>query len=213
MKPKEVYRRNLPHINPPGGTFFVTYNLDGSIPKDVIIRLQEEYRSEKEALLSSNREKEHYHNLRKKHLYTCDKYLDSYVEGPHYLKNKKTAEEVVKSLLHWDNKKLELICYCIMSNHVHVVMRLFKTDENDDAVYLQKILQSIKRYSAYNANKINGLTGQFWQRESFDYLVKDREELFRIIEYVLNNPVKAGLCKNRNDWKWSYIKPEYNEFV
>jgi len=42
LAPELVYRRNLPHIQPPGGTFFVTFRLAGSIPADVLAALHEE---------------------------------------------------------------------------------------------------------------------------------------------------------------------------
>ena len=92
-------------------------------------------------------------------------------------------------------------------------MRLYGEHEVGKPEYLHKVLQSIKRHSAKKANIILNKVGQFWQQESFDYLIKDRDELYRIIAYVLDNPIKAGLCHNRGDWKWSYINPEYNEFM
>ena len=44
----------------------------------------------------------------------------------------------------------------------------------------------------------------FWQHESYDHVVRDENELGRIVEYVLNNPVKVGFCENWEDWKYSY---------
>ncbi len=75
-------------------------------------------------------------------------------------------------------------------------------------------MESIKKFSARTCNKLLNRTGKpFWQHESYDRLVRDRDELYRIIAYVLDNPIKAGLCENHKDWKWSYIKPAYNEFM
>jgi len=47
-------------------------------------------------------------------------------------------------------------------------------------------------------------SGTFWQHESYDHVVRGDKELIRIAEYVLNNPVKAGLCERWEDWKWNY---------
>ena len=44
----------------------------------------------------------------------------------------------------------------------------------------------------------------FWDAESYDHFVRDDAELARIINYVLNNPVQAGLVKDWRDWKWSW---------
>lgn len=46
--------------------------------------------------------------------------------------------------------------------------------------------------------------GALWQKESFDKTIRDDKHLYRAIEYTLNNPVVAGLVKNREDWPGSW---------
>ena len=54
------------------------------------------------------------------------------------------------------------------------------------------------------ANKLLHRVGEtFWQKESFDHWIRDDAERARLVAYVENNPVKAGLCKRPEDWKWS----------
>ena len=54
--------------------------------------------------------------------------------------------------------------------------------------------QGLKGYTAREANRLLGRTGQpFWQGESYDHWVRDETEFIRIIAYIENNPVKAGL--------------------
>jgi REP element-mobilizing transposase RayT len=213
MENKVYYHRNLPHFQPLGGTFFITYSLAGSIPVDIIIKLQKEYEEEKLNLVIEDPDKSNLAQIRKRHFIKYDNILNKISSGPQFLKNELIAEIVASSLHYWEGKSLELICFCIMSNHVHLVLKLFNEKEKASPVYLHRILQSIKQFSAKRANKILGREGQFWQRESFDYQVRDRNELFRIISYILDNPVKAGLCQSRDQWKWSYIKEKYNEFM
>ena len=98
-----------------------------------------------------------------------------------------------------------------MSNHVHAVFSVFKFDEQGREIYLVDIMESIKKYSARECNKALGIKGQFWQHESYDRLIRDREELFRTIFYVLDNPVKAGYCNSRSKYRWSYLKAEYQD--
>ena len=117
-----------------------------------------------------------------------------------YLKNEKIAKIVQQSLHFYDKKDFKLICYTIMPNHVHLVFYLF-----DDLKTVDKIMQSIKRYSAREANKILKRIGSFWQSESFDHIVRDDDELGRIIKYVLYNPVKAKLVNDWKDWKFTYL--------
>ena len=69
-------------------------------------------------------------------------------------------------------------------------------------------MHSFKRYTARKANLILGLSGQFWQHESYDHFVRDNAEWLQIIRYVANNPVKAGLVKEAADWQWTYCRSE-----
>ena len=67
-----------------------------------------------------------------------------------------------------------------------------------------KIMPSLKRHTARKANIILGREGAFWQDESYDHLIRDREKFLRIISYVLENPVNAGLVSKREDWPWTF---------
>jgi len=71
-----------------------------------------------------------------------------------------------------------------------------------------EILGSIKKHTALRTNWVLGRTGAFWHSESYDHVIRDADELNRTIRYILENPVKAGLCKHWKDWPWSYVKPE-----
>lgn len=62
----------------------------------------------------------------------------------------------------------------------------------------------LKRFQAREANRILGLIEQpFWQEESYDHLVRTPEEFGRIVRYIENNPVKAGLVAEPADFPWS----------
>lgn len=100
-----------------------------------------------------------------------------------------------------------------MSNHVHVVFTLLNNPTETGKINsLKNLMQSIKSYSGRKANEILSLTGKFWEEESYDRLVRNEAELVRIVQYILNNPVKAGLCQNWREWRWCYVKPEYDMF-
>jgi REP element-mobilizing transposase RayT len=51
-----------------------------------------------------------------------------------------------------------------------------------------------------------GRSGPFWQHENYDHVIRDEGELERIIQYVIYNPVKAGLTDDWKQWKWTYCK-------
>jgi len=114
VKPnKDFYRRHLPHIQPKGGLFFVTYSLYGSIPKSKLEKIQFEYEELKNKATDNNNK----NKARKIYLDNIDQLFITNNSGPHYMKNNQIAEIVANSLHFWDSKTLELYCYCIMSNH------------------------------------------------------------------------------------------------
>jgi hypothetical protein len=94
------------------------------------------------------------------------------------------------------------------SSNESLSLRGYKQHNNLSRGALSLILFSIKRYTAREANKILGRKGAFWQHESYDHVVRDGNELSRIIRYVKENPVKAGLVNDWKDWKWSYVRKE-----
>jgi len=75
-----------------------------------------------------------------------------------------------------------------MANHVHVLLL---------RITPSRLLQSLKGFTAREANRVLGRTGEpFWQAESYDHWVRDENEYGRIAAYIENNPVKAGLVGN-----------------
>ena len=88
--------------------------------------------------------------------------------------------------------------YVIMANHLHVLLK------PKPPVQIATITKNLKGFTAREANRLLARTGQrFWQDESFDHWARDGGELFRIVQYIENNPVKAGLVKDPADWPWS----------
>lgn len=211
---EEYHHRNLPHIQSRGGTFFVTYVLNGSMPNEKIAEWKTEYDIQKAIILENSISvNDDLSKLWKLDFAKKDKFFDTYTGGNHYLKLDILAKIVADTLHYWDNKRLELYSYTIMSNHVHAVFRLYDKYELAKPFYLEQIMHSIKLYSASQCNKHLGLEEKFWQDESYDRFVRNKEELKRIIRYVVYNSVKAGLCEKPSNWKWTYIKPEYNDIM
>ncbi len=69
---------------------------------------------------------------------------------------------------------------------------------------LPTIMRWLKGRTSRVANQILRRTGTpFWQDESFDHFVRSDEELQDLIEYVENNPVRAGLVEAKDRWRWS----------
>jgi REP element-mobilizing transposase RayT len=196
---REFYKRRLPHIQIAGATYFITFRLANSLPLEALDRLAEE-RQKINQLPQSQKEAAHQAWFSK-----YDDYLDHALSGDLHLKNPQIADMVADSIRFREEKTYDLISYCIMFNHVHLVCTpLLKEKE----IYfgLAEILHSLKRHTAQEANKILQRNGAFWQDESYDHFIRNESELERTVKYVLYNPVKANLVKEPTDWKWSYCK-------
>jgi putative transposase len=146
--PSHYYRRKLPHIQPAEATFFVTFRLAGSMPMEVIRRIQQNYALVERGILTQNdlTEKERRELVygEKKRLFAAtDDFLDTNPNGPYWLQERSVAEVVAHEMKMHDGQWYTLWAYCIMSNHVHVLMKL-----HENAPILTKIMQNIKSYSA-----------------------------------------------------------------
>jgi len=206
---KLFYRRHLPHFQPPGTTLFVTFRLYGSVPRQVLETLLEEAQAtERQAVkLPTNKRKAWLQQERKKAFARWDAALDCANAGPTWLDKEEVANVVSQSIHYLHGRKYDLIAYCIMPNHVHVAFTPLPLEERSHSYHtLASIMQSLKGYTARETNRILGRKGRFWQDESYDHIVRDEQELERIVKYVLNNPVKAGLVDTPDQWRWNYCK-------
>jgi REP element-mobilizing transposase RayT len=107
-----------------------------------------------------------------------------------------SAAIVERTLLHFDGQRYRLFAWCVMPNHVHVVAQLYAGCE------LSILIHSWKSYSAHEMNRLLDRTGP-WQREYFDRIIRSERELLETVEYVLENPERAGLA----DWPFSGFRP------
>ncbi len=191
-------RGRLPHWERECGCYFVTFRLCDSLPQqvrdEIKIRLARLRAAEK-----SGRPLLQCEAIAKKRL--SSKQFENYLDagsGKCELKNPEVADLVVNALKLWHGKRYRLLAWCVMPNHVHVVFRLVHGET------LSAVVSSWKSYTGKNANKILGRVGHFWQREYYDRLIRDANELQRAIDYVASNPDRANL----ENWKWVGVADE-----
>ena len=125
-----------------------------------------------------------------------EKYLDQGY-GKLLLKDPQVAGMVQKSLLKFDGLRYRLFAWVVMPNHVHSLMTRFEEFE------LKDLLHSLKSYTAHKANKILRREGKFWIDDYFDRYIRNEKHFYKTVEYIENNPVKAGLCAKPSDWPFS----------
>ncbi len=194
-RPASIYTRSLPHWQQDGATYFVTFRLADSLPKEVFNRWREELdtalREAAQAADATETEKaEAAERVSEAYREKLDRQLDEGV-GECWLRKPEVSAVVENALHHFDGARYQLGSFVIMPNHVHVLVRPAMGHKLPD------ILQAWKSFTAKEANKLLGRTGEFWQAESFDHIVRNEEQLEKFGRYIQENPIKAGIVVAR----------------
>ena len=188
---------NLPHWQSKDAIYHISFRLADSVPQSV----SERWLRERGFLIANAKQygKDISGETERKaqHLYSelIEKYLDVGY-GKCYLSKAEIAKLIANSFTHFDNIRYCLHSWCIMPNHVHVIVELMPNND------LSKIIHSWKSYTAHRANKILGLTGSFWQCDAYNHIIRSKKEYDFQIKYVWENPEKAGL----QNWQWRWKK-------
>ncbi len=127
-----------------------------------------------------------------------DRFLDQAGYGPTWMRQEAVAQIIVDALRFaaGSMRQFDLHAYAVMPNHVHMLVT--------PQISVRAFMQSVKGFTAREANKVLGRTGQpFWQHESYDHWVRDDEGFHRIARYIEENPVRAGLVVTPEDYRWS----------
>ena len=125
---------------------------------------------------------------------------------------------VFESIKFHDGKKYILNACVVMNNHVHLIIsplvsgiemlvpsQATSTKARNAFYSLGQITHSIKSYSANRIQKMEGSKRRIWLDENYDRVIRDEKELLEKLQYILNNPVKAGLVENSKEYKWMYL--------
>ncbi len=204
-------RGYLPHVKREGASYFVTFRLDDSLPKEVLLEYQGERAERLRRLLAAGTPTKSAppagttpdtkEAIDRDYRRKVERYLDKGA-GACWLRRADVAELMANALRHFEGERYLLTAWVVMPNHVHVVVWPMPN------YLLGDILQSWKGFTAREANKLLGNTGQtFWQPESFDRWIRNDDEKARICRYVVNNPVTARLCSKPQEWHWSSAWP------
>ncbi|MFP4165677.1 MAG: REP-associated tyrosine transposase [Opitutales bacterium] len=191
--PRGWYTRGyLPHRDDPQVLQSITFRLADSLPQEKLKQLENEL----ERLPVGKREIE-----RRKQIET---WLDAGM-GCCALKHPKVALYVQNAFRHFHHKRYQLHAWCIMPNHVHVLI--------DPLCNLALIVQGWKSFTGrwalrHNAELELGIPGEhFWMRDYWDRFIRDAGHYRKAIDYIHENPVTAGLCRRAEDWPWSSACP------
>jgi hypothetical protein len=181
---------NLPHWEQGSVWYFVTFRLADALPRDVVGKIQqqrEQWRRTHDLRNLSREELAEYHQLFSARY---EQLLHAGI-GSCVLRDPPSADIVHGALGYFGGRRYDLDEYVVMPNHVHVLVKPL-ADHG-----LAEILHSWKSYTANQLNRRLGRTGQLWQHESYDHIVRNEPAMEAIRRYIRENPKVAGASSSR----------------
>lgn len=112
-------------------------------------------------------------------------------------------ENIIKSLKTKNDTLVEIIAYCIMPTHFHLILR--QTSKNGITKYIGKVLNSYSKY--FNAK--HKRVGPLWANRFKNVLVDDDDQLLHLTRYIHLNPTSANLTASAEEWEFS----SYREYL
>jgi putative transposase len=181
---------SIPHFDGDSGYFHITYRLADSLPALVLQRLIEDCENNKGHADPKTALRER---------------IESWLDAGHgscILTAPPVAELICDAWRHFEGDRYSLHAFVVMPNHCHVLIQRL------DDCPIAKIVLSWKSFTARRINQWRESEGMqpmhpVWMRDYWDRYIRNLEHYNRVIEYIHQNPVKAGLVSSAVDWKWS----------
>jgi REP element-mobilizing transposase RayT len=88
--------------------------------------------------------------------------------------------------------------HCLMGTHYHLLVDTTR----------ERLSEGMRRLNGVYALRFNrryGLTGHLFETRFSSYVLRDEGHLAAAVRYILENPVRAGLCRDSRDWPWSAV--------
>jgi len=168
----------------------VTFRLHDSVPAELLVRWRSELLMDRRIGKAGSRSR----------AAALEKRSEDYEDAGHgecWLRNPRIAQIIQEALLYFDGKRYRILEWCIMPNHIHVLIVASPGHSLSDVV------RTWKTFTAREANLLLGRKGGFWMPDYFDRYVRDENHLEAVRAYIRRNPVKAGLCESEEQWRWS----------
>lgn len=173
-------RGRLPHWEVDDAVYFITFRLRDALPREIAASLM----FERERMLRGVTTVAERVKLDAAFSIRLDHDLDQNYGSCLLREHGQLVEDALK---HFDRARYELHAWCVMPNHVHVMLHVVWGKD------VPGILHSWKSYTAHKIGR-----GVIWQREYFDRVVRSPAEFSDTRAYIQANPGKAGL----RNWRW-----------
>lgn len=177
---------NLPHWRQDGATYFVTFRTADSLPREKL----QQWLEERETWLRENTEP-YSEAQRREYWERFPARLQHWLDqgyGACVLARPRLRAIVEDALRYFKRDRYEIRDSVVMPNHVHAIVTPFGEH------LLSSIIHSWKSFSAHKINEVLNRRGAFWQKESFDHIVRSADSLEKFRQYIRDNP-KSGAKK------------------
>ena len=184
----------LPHLDGGITTQHIIYRLADSIPSRRIALLQDEMKDLQSSVDQSNLYSERMEEI-------LDQGLGSCILG-----EPEIAKVIVDTWKHFEAERYDLRAYVVMPNHCHVLI------QTNGTCALGQIVLSWKSFTArrinewklrHNRRDLIATGRRVWYPDYWDRYVRSLEHFEKVVWYIENNPVKAGLVDAPGAWRWS----------
>jgi REP element-mobilizing transposase RayT len=178
----------LPHWQQEGAVYFLTFRLADAVP----MRLRSQWENDRDGWMRVHPEPWNAEVEREYHERfsgAIERWLDGGY-GACLLRRPDSAQIVAETLRHFEGERAVVISFAVMPNHVHALFVL------NPEWSLEKLVRSWKGFTARQINKLLTRSGNFWQRDYFDRLVRDEKHFANCVRYIRRNPEKARLGKS-----------------
>lgn len=190
-------RGYLPDADFPATLQSITYRLADSLPRHVLDTLEQEPGGHPAADEDTERRRR------------IEALLDAGM-GSCILRHEWAAMIVINNWRHFHGERYDLIAWVVMPNHVHLLIRTYEGHS------LLRLVQSWKRYTgrrildrmgvgktAVSAKGGPSRPRRLWYRDHWDRYVRDEKHSWNVVNYIHENPVRAGLVRSACDWRFN----------
>ena len=96
------------------------------------------------------------------------------------------------------SKQSDLMAVCVMPDHIHLLL----------APISKNLIDLIGEWKGYTTHFLwkEGYIGKVWQRSFYDHALRCEEDLIKVAEYIVYNPVRKGLVKDWREYRYSWHK-------
>jgi len=205
-EPIQENRRFLPHYQEPGQIISITGRLEGDLPQQIKATLKEmkllmeEMKTSQKGTISSD--------LYQQYRDTIARYDDQL--GRHKSigldLSKPAIASIITTAFHfYDAKLYNLHAFCVMPNHVHLLLCPIVQASGDFAL-LSDIVGRIKSYTAKQIIRTGIQHKTVWRADYYDRFIRNEKDYYYTVEYILDNPLKAELAEEQRGWPFSFLR-------